>query len=66
MMKKLRFKYYNKRIATRENGNVQSHEPEESILNRTINANSGVHTLTHYKTINNPFNKNNLATIKSK
>ena len=70
MMKKLSYKYYNKRITTRDNGNVQSHDKEESKLNSTINANSGAHTLTHDKIIkkNNkksPFNKDNIATIKT-
>ena len=41
------YKYYNKQIATRDNGNVQSHEKEESKLSSTITANSGSHTLTH-------------------
>ena len=43
---KLSYKYYNKRITTRDNGNVQSHDKEESKLNSTIAANSGAHTLT--------------------
>ena len=47
MMKKLSCKYYNKRITTRDNGNVQSHDKEESKLNGTITANSGANTLTH-------------------
>ena len=51
MMKKLSYKYYNKRITTPDNGkshdNVQSHDKEESKLNSTIIANSGAHTLTH-------------------
>ena len=47
MMKKLSYKDYNKRITTCDNGNVQSHDQEESKLNSTINANSGAHTLTH-------------------
>ena len=47
MMKKLSYKYYNKRITTRDNGNVQSDDQEEIKLNSTINANSGAHTLTH-------------------
>ena len=34
MMKKLNYKYYNKQITTRDNGNVQSHDKEESKLNR--------------------------------
>ena len=45
--KKLGYKYYNKRITTRDNDNVQSHDKEESKLNSTITANSGAHTLTH-------------------
>ena len=47
MMKKLSYKYYNKRITTRDNGNAQSHDHEESKLNRTIDANSGTHTHAH-------------------
>ena len=46
-MKNLSYKDYNERITTRDNGNVQSHDKEESKLNSTINANSGAHTLTH-------------------
>ena len=46
MMKKLSYKYHSKRIATRDDGNVQSHDQEESKLNSTINANSGAHTLS--------------------
>ena len=63
MMKKSRYKHHNKQITTRYNGNVQSHDQEESKLNSTINANSGAHTLTHDNIIKSPFNKNNLATI---
>ena len=33
------------RITTRDNGNSQSHNQEESILNSTINAISGAHIL---------------------
>ena len=47
MMKKLSYKYYNQRITVLDNGNVQSHDQEESKLNSTITANSGAHTLTH-------------------
>ena len=47
MMKKLRYKYYNKETTTRDNGDVQSHDQEESKLNSTITVNSGAHTLTH-------------------
>ena len=62
---KLSYKYYNKRITTRDNGHVQSHDQEESELDSTINANSGVHTLTHNKIIKSPFNKNNVTIIIS-
>ena len=51
MMKKLRNKYYNKLVTTRENGNIKSHGQEENKLNSTINAKSGFHTLTHDKII---------------
>ena len=44
----------------------QSHDQEESKLNSNINANSGAHTLKHDKIIKSPFNKNHVATIKSK
>ena len=47
MMKKLRYKPYNKRITIRDNGNVQSHGQEESKLKSTISSSSGAHTLTH-------------------
>ena len=46
-MKRLRYKYYNKRITACDNGHVQSHDQEESKLNSIINANSGAYTLTH-------------------
>ena len=65
MMKKLWYKYYNRRITTRDNYNIQSHDQEESKLNSTINADSGAHTLTHDKIIKTPFNKNNAATTKN-
>ena len=51
MINKLRFKPGNKRITTRDNGNVQSHGQEESKLNSTISSSSGAHTLTHDKII---------------
>ena len=35
------YKYYNKRITTRDIGNVQSYDKEESNLNSIINANIG-------------------------
>ena len=44
MMKKLSYKDYNKQIIARDNGIIQSHNQEESKLNNTIIANSGVHT----------------------
>ena len=46
--KKLSYKYYSKRITTRDNRNVQSHDKEESKFNSTITANSGAHTVTHF------------------
>ena len=59
MMKKLSCKDYNKRFTTRGNGNVQSHDKEESKSSNTITANSGAHTLTHDQIIKkSPFNKN--------
>ena len=64
MMKKLWYKYYNRRT-TRDNYNIQSHDQEESKLNSTINADSGAHTLTHDKIIKSPFNKNNAAATKN-
>ena len=39
MMKTLSYKYYNKQITTHDNGNVQSHDKNESKLNSTITAN---------------------------
>ena len=66
MMKKLMFKNYNKWITIRDKGNVQSHDQDDSKLDSTNIANSGAHTLTDCKIIRNPFNKNNVATIKSK
>ena len=47
MMKILIYKDYNERITTRDNGNVQSHDKEESKSNSTINGNSSAHILTH-------------------
>ena len=52
-MKKFGYNDYNKRITTHDYSNVQSHDQEKSYLNPKIDAQ------------NNPFNKNNLATIKS-
>ena len=63
MIKKLNYKYYNKRITTRDNG--QSHDKEESKLNSTITANSGCsYTYTGLNNKKSPYNKNNEATIK--
>ena len=47
MMKKLIYKYQNKPITTRDNGDVHSYDQEENKLNITINANSGAHRHTH-------------------
>ena len=58
MMKKLRHKYYNNGITTRDNGNVQSHDQGESKLNSTIHENDGAQTLTDDKTIKSLFNNN--------
>ena len=44
---KLSYKYCNRGITTRDNGNVQPHDKEERKLNSTITANSGAHILTH-------------------
>ena len=55
---KIKLQVYNKRIATRDNDNVQSHDKEESKLNSTITANSGAHTLTH------DYNNNNVQLLK--
>ena len=43
--KKLSYKYYNKGITTRDNG--QSDDKEESKLNSSITTSSGAHTLTN-------------------
>ena len=66
MVKKLRCKYYNKRITTRVIGNAQFLDQEESKLNNTINVNSGAHAPRDNKIIKSAFNKNNVATIKNK
>ena len=66
MIKKLRQKHYNKQITTRDNGNFQSYDLEESELNSTINANSGAHTPTHDEMIKkSQFNKNNVGATKT-
>ena len=61
-----RYKYYNKRILTRDNERIQSLDQEKSKLNSNIMVNSGAHTLTNEKIIESPFNKTNLATVKNK
>ena len=66
MMKKLKYKYYNKRNTTHDNGTVQSHDKKKSKSNSNFNANSGAHIVAHGKIIKSPLNKNNPATIKSK
>ena len=50
----------------RNNGNVQSHDQEESKLNSTIITNIGTHTLIDNHIINSLFNKNNVETIIKK
>ena len=62
----LRYKCYYKPITTRDSGNVQSHDLEESKLNSTINMVSGSHALADGKKKKSPFNMSNVATIKSK
>ena len=47
MMKKLKYKHYNKQITTRDNGNVQSHDHKKSRLNSPINVKSGAHAPIH-------------------
>ena len=61
-----RQKYYNKSITTRDNGDVQPHDQEESKLNSTINENKSAHTPTHDKIVKHAFNKNNVASTKRK
>ena len=58
------YKYYNK--ASRDNGNVQSHDQEECKLDSIIITNSGADTLTDDKIIKNACNKNNVGIIKKK
>ena len=63
---KLSYKDYNKRITTHDNGNVESHDKEESTSNSTISTNSGAHILTHDQIIKkSPFDKNNLTNNKT-
>ena len=66
---KLRYKYQNKGVTTRDNGNVQFNDKKESKLNSAIIANNTALTLTHDKIIKSPFSQSNAATktnIKSK
>ena len=60
------FKYYNQQTTTRGNGNVKSHDKEESKFNSTINLNSGANTLTPDEIMKSQSNKNTKATIKIK
>ena len=62
---KIKCNYYDKKIKTRDYGNVQSHGQKESKLNSTINT-SGGHMFTHGKILKSPFNKDNVLSIKSK
>ena len=65
-MKKIKLQVSNEQITTRDCGNVQSLEQEESKLNITITVNSGAHTLTHDQIIiKSPYNKNNVEIIKT-
>ena len=65
-MKKIKLQVSNEQITTRDSGNVQSLEQEESKLNITITVNSGAHTLTHDQIIiKSPYNKNNVEIIKT-
>lgn len=59
-MKKVKNKYYNKQITTRDNGNNQSREQKERKLNSIFNQNNATHTLKHEKTLKSPFSKNNV------
>ena len=45
--KNLSYKYCNNQITTRDNGNVQFYDQEESKLNSNINGNSGAQKRTH-------------------
>lgn len=54
---------YNKRTATLDNDNAQSHHQEESKLHSTIIANNGVHAFIDEKVIKNSINKENDVTI---
>ena len=46
-IKNISYKDCNNQMITRDNGNVRSHDQEDSKLNSNINADSGAHTLTH-------------------
>ena len=63
---KNRYKYYNKWITIRDNGNVQSHDQEETKLSNTCKTNSCFHAVTDDKIMKTPFDKNDVATIKAK
>lgn len=53
-------------MSTCDNSNVQSKDQEEGKSNSTINFNNLAQTFTHDKIIKIQFNKNNVATSKSK
>lgn len=65
-MKTFCYKYYIKEMSTCDNSNVQSKDQEEGKSNSTINFNNLAQTFTHDKIIKIQFNKNNVATSKSK
>ena len=44
---KIQLQVLQERITTYDNGNIQSHDKEESNMNSTITANTGAHKLTH-------------------
>ena len=66
MIEKWKCKYCNKWITTRDNGNVQFHDQEESKLNIIINADSVGLRLIHDKTMKSLLNKSKPVATKSK
>ena len=71
MMKKCSCKYHHKRITTRDNGNVEFHDQDQSKWDSSISTNSGGYTLaygkkSYEKLIKSPFNKTNVRTTKRK
>ena len=63
--KKSTEKYYNKHISTQDNGNVQTHDQEDSKLNSNIIVSSGAYALTGDKIIKSSFNKSNKPTFQT-